>query len=205
VTFRLLRFAPHYAIEEAERALETVRELSERGLLSNGVYYVVLVDLIASTRYGKEFGNELLSKRVEEFVKASVASIGTCGLVSHAFFVKEIGDATLLLFQHFPDVLRWQKTLLQRLSKSKKQPYEIRTCVHVGEVFLSDGNPVCFAVSELFKLEKSVPSNSVVLTQGAKDVAWPSVDQGERKFEVAGRYKSAASGKPVTLWRYRDD
>jgi len=59
---RFWRFAPAYAQEEAEAALDKVIELRAQRVLRTGLYYIVLVDLVASTKFMVEHGNDRAAK-----------------------------------------------------------------------------------------------------------------------------------------------
>jgi hypothetical protein len=79
----------------------------------------VLVDLVGSTKFMTERGNEIGAKRIEYFVRAAWASISGITLRNMAIPIKEIGDAVLLLFQTFPDVIAWQS---RRTRPTLEQP-----------------------------------------------------------------------------------
>lgn len=70
------RFAPAYAQEEAEAALDKVIELQAQRVLRTGLYYIVLVDLVASTKFMVEHGNDRAAKRIQFFVQS--ASTASC-------------------------------------------------------------------------------------------------------------------------------
>ena len=103
-----LQFAPAYALPQAEEALEKITALQSQGLVRSGLYYLVVSDLVGSTDYMAEHGNAAADKRIEHFVRSAFNAIGQIELTNTAIFVKEIGDAVLLIFQCFPDILRWQ-------------------------------------------------------------------------------------------------
>jgi class 3 adenylate cyclase len=184
------RFAPAYAQEEAEVAFEKVMELQNQGVLRPGLYYVVLVDLVGSTKYMTEHGNEEGAKRIEYFVRAAWASVSRVTLRNLAIPIKEIGDAVLLLFQTFPDVLDWQSEFeaeLRAIAEITETPaIEVRTCVHVGDVLLEGVNPIALAVSQLFKIEKQVKNGDIALTDAAYHAAWPTLGRAYHAFEDCG-------------------
>jgi hypothetical protein len=72
----------------------------------------------------------------------------------------------------------------------------------VGEVLLNDANPICVAVSELFKLEKKVDAGQIVLTQAARDSAWSTVTDGVKCFSPAGYYESLVDGSRTRLFAF---
>jgi class 3 adenylate cyclase len=184
------RFAPAYAQEEAEAAFEKVMELQGQGVLRPGLYYIVLVDLIGSTKFIAEHGNEAGAQRIEYFVRAAWGCISRVSLRNLAIPIKEIGDAVLLLFQTFPDILAWQSEFERELRAigeiTASPPMEIRTCVHVGDVLLEGVNPIALAVSQLFKIEKNVGSGDIALTDAAYHTAWPTLGRAYHAFEDCG-------------------
>jgi class 3 adenylate cyclase len=101
-----LKYAPAYAQKEAREAIGKVMDLQMQGVLRTGLYYVVLTDLVGSTKYASEKGNEALQDRVKRFVTASFNAMNDIALKNAGLFVKEIGDAVLFVFHHFPDILR---------------------------------------------------------------------------------------------------
>ena len=47
-----IKYAPAYAQEEAKEAIAKVMDLQKQGVIRDGLYYIVLVDLVGSTEYG---------------------------------------------------------------------------------------------------------------------------------------------------------
>ena len=64
---------------------------------------------------------------------------------------------------------------LSKLSLYADEAFQIRTCVHLGEVSLHDDNPLCLSVSETFKMEKLVRPGKIVFSDAASRVAMPSL------------------------------
>lgn len=183
-----LKYAPAYAQEEARAAIYKIMDLQKQGVIRNGLYYIVLVDLIGSTKYASKFGNAKLSKRIEYFVSSSFNAFNDANIKNSGLFIKEIGDAVLFIFQHFPDILRWNSSFNKWLLIGNKfdEPYAIRTCIHVGEVYLQGVNPLSLAVSQTFKMEKSVKSARIILTEPAYVVAWPTIARAYHGFKEYG-------------------
>ena len=46
-----LKYAPAYAQDEARIAIEKIYELQRDGVIRDGLYYVVLMDLVGSTKF----------------------------------------------------------------------------------------------------------------------------------------------------------
>src|SRR5438132_4677860 len=70
-----LKYAPAYAQDEARIAIEKITELQNQRLLGNGLYYVVLMDLVGSTKYAAEFGNKASIERIEFFILHALQAI----------------------------------------------------------------------------------------------------------------------------------
>lgn len=129
-----LKYAPHYAQKEAGQAIERVLDLQAQGVIRHGLYYIVLVDLVGSTKFLAQHGNKEAVERIERFVVSSFHALNDLKLSNVALFIKEIGDAVLYIFQHFPDVLNWRASFADLLQLSAvKEPIRIRTCVHVAK------------------------------------------------------------------------
>ncbi len=193
-----LKYAPSYAKAEASSALNKLFELQSQGILRDGIYYIVLVDIVGSTKYAAEHGNLKLAERIKTFVTYSFNALSASKIKNNGIFLKEIGDAVLFIFQHFPDILKWRENLSQCLMPSS-QPYKLRTCVHIGEVTLEGVNPITLAVSQTFKMEKSVKGNDIVLTEPAYSVAWPTIMRAYHGFSEYGTVDLDGYKAPVKL------
>jgi class 3 adenylate cyclase len=204
-----MRFAPAYAEEEAESALDKIIDLQSQGLARSGLYYLVLVDLVGSTKFMAEFGNDAAVDRIEFFITTAVDVIAQVELTNTAIFLKEIGDAVLLIFQCFPDVLKWQIQLEAHLAdfagQSDPRRIQVRTCVHVGDVILRGVNPIALAVSQLFKFEKEVASGDIALSTPAYSAAWPTLARAYHAFEPQGKVALDGYPEPTMLYRLRRD
>lgn len=197
-----LKYAPAYAQNEAAQAIWKVRELQSQGVIRDGVYYIVLLDLVGSTKYAAEKGNEAAMLRIEQFVSASFSALNSSTNKNISLFIKEIGDAVLYIFQHFPDILEWKSELdkeLFHLGKLLDDPIVLRTCVHIGEVSLNGVNPLSLAVSQTFKMEKSVAGGDLVLTDPAYHIAWPSIARAYHAFQPYGSVELDGFPEPVHL------
>src|SRR5437870_9446023 len=87
-----LKYAPAYAQDEARIAIEKICDLQNQRLLGNGLYYVVLMDLVGSTKFAAEFGNSAAKERIESFVRQSFQALNNAEVSNISLFVKEIGD-----------------------------------------------------------------------------------------------------------------
>jgi len=196
-----LKYAPAYAQKEAAQAIDKISELQSQGLIRNGLYYVVLVDLVGSTKFAAEHGNEKAIERIRFFVTSSFRALNEANVKNVALFVKEIGDAVLLIFQHFPDILSWRASFAAGLELYGESAIEIRTCIHLGEVFLEGVNPLSLAVSQCFKMEKSVAAGDIVLTESAYHVAWPTITRAYHAFTEYGEVALDGFSSLVKLYR----
>lgn len=199
-----LKYAPAYAQDQARQAIDKVLALQRQGVVRDGVYYVVLVDLVGSTKFAAARGNAASSARIERFIKYSFDGFNEANIRNAGLFVKEIGDAVLFIFQHFPDVLRWLHHFMRAKAfevHTVDGEMVIRTCVHVGEVSLQGVNPLSLAVSQAFKMEKLVPAGAVVLTETAYNVAWPTIARAYHGFAPAGQVDLDGYPAPVPLYR----
>lgn len=195
-----LKYAPAYARGEASAALDKIIELQSQGIIRDGIYYIVLVDIVGSTKFAAEFGNTRLSERIKTFVTHSFKALSESQIKNSAIFLREIGDAVLFIFQHFPDVLKWRDNLQKYMDiVGGNTPYSLRTCVHVGEVTLEGVNPITLAVSQTFKMEKTVQPNDIVLTDPAYHVAWPTVMRAYHGFSNYGAVELDGFKEPVKL------
>lgn len=200
IRIEFLKYAPAYAQKEAAEAIDKIADLQTQGLIRNGLYYVVLVDLVGSTKFAAEHGNEKAGQRVKHFVTSSFNALNEAKVKNVGLFVKEIGDAVLFIFQHFPDIVRWRAGFARWLNLfDKVNPIEIRTCVHLGEVYLEGVNPLSLGVSQCFKMEKKVAGGDIVLTDVAYHAAWPTLARAYHAFVDYGDVELDGYPSPVTL------
>lgn len=170
---------PHYAREAALDAIRHVMELKERHLFRPGLYYILLSDLCRSTEASLHLGAELNRLRVETFILNCIEALGSIELKNYAMFLREIGDAVLIIFSSFRDILEWYTTMRIFLTKRNQMwsfdlapdqyrhfKLEAKTVVHTGEVFYSDHNiPMAYAVNQVFKVEKLFKARELGVTQ----------------------------------------
>jgi class 3 adenylate cyclase len=167
---------PLYAVASGFPKMPHEQDEKKSNRINNGLYYIVLADLVGSTKYLAAKGNEKAAARIINFVQAGVDAFSNIEKENQAYFLKEIGDSILFLFSNVKDVLSWQSRFnknLSKLSPYADEAFEIRTCVHLGEVSLHDDNPLCLSVSETFKMEKLVKPGKIVFSDAAVRVATP--------------------------------
>jgi hypothetical protein len=107
---------PIYARVAAVDAINVVKEMESKTLFRPGLYYIVLVDLRGNTEFNVKYGNSEGDVRVQWFQTAVIESIGQIAPQNYVAFSKTIGDAALLIFSSFRDVLKWSEKLTENLS-----------------------------------------------------------------------------------------
>jgi class 3 adenylate cyclase len=160
--------------------------------------YIVLADLVASTATTRKLGNDVGIYRMREFEDAARQALSIVKPRPSARFVKTIGDAVLLTFDHFPHILCWKIELdasLQfkvtpegnsRLRAQGMPRMAARIWIHVGEVEIDQGDIHGLAVNELCKTEQAakplVPAGAIVATRAVREVAGPTLFPKQCKF-----------------------
>lgn len=150
--------------------------------LTNGLYYLVLTDLVSSKAYKQKWGNEAGTARVFDFHAAAQQALLNTQPNNSGVFIKTVGDAVLLVFRHFPDIVHWHLEFLGTSDPTGGGPdvqMKARTWVHVGELLFRPREVYGLAVDELFKIEAKAKSSILaadfVLTQAASQTATPSL------------------------------
>src|ERR1044072_5081055 len=98
---------PRYARNDAIQSVLRVRELEDTQLLRPGLYYIALIDLCGSTNASSVLGPEVNKERIEQFVRCAIQALKIIDLRNQAQFIKEIGDAALIIFSAFEDIIQW--------------------------------------------------------------------------------------------------
>jgi len=176
---------PHYCLEDAIYAISGVQEMERRSMFRPGLYYIVLADLCNSTESAARIGQELNKKRVESFILKCVETLGYMEPRNYFMFLREVGDAVLLLFASFEDAHEWwwkmeswletQNRLWSREVDPKLFKHfqlQAKTVMHVGEVGYSDGSiPMALAVNQVFKIEKLFKNHELGITDTVRHTA----------------------------------
>jgi len=192
---------PHYARDAAVEAIRRVRDLERRHVFRPGLYYIVLSDLCRSTEVSARLGAELNKKRIETFVSKCIEILGDSEKRNYYLFLREIGDAVLVLFSSFQDVYEWwiemsswldtlNKMWQSELSEKEYRHFflETKTIVHTGEVTYSGDNiPAAQAVNQVFKIEKTFRADELGITQSVLVAAGPII----RDLRLAPRRRGA--------------
>lgn len=207
---------PHYARVEALGAILHVRELEEQQVYRPGLYYTVLSDLCRATEASLVLGNDISQRRVETFILTCVDALGHIETTNYHVFLREIGDAVLLLFSSFEDAHEWWMTMHSwlngrdsmwmndlNLSKSEKKQFrlETKTIIHAGEVSYSGGNiPLSAAVNQVFKAEKTFKANELGITHHALSCARPLLRQMKLRAHRRCEVKLPGDKEPLGVY-----
>ncbi|MFC1877383.1 hypothetical protein ACFL2E_08970 [Thermodesulfobacteriota bacterium] len=176
---------PHYCMDDAIDAISSVQEMERRTMFRPGLYYIVLSDLCHSTESAAKLGQELNKKRVESFILKCVETLGYMIPRNYFMFLREVGDAVLMLFSSFEDAHEWwwrMESWLEtqnRLASWEVDPklfkhfeLEAKTVIHVGEVGYSDKSiPMALAVNQVFKIEKLFKKKELGITDTVRHTA----------------------------------
>jgi hypothetical protein len=163
--------------------------LERKHLFRPGLYYIVLSDLCRSTEASLHLGTELNRLRIETFILNATEALGALDLRNYAMFVREIGDAVLILFSSIWDVLDWHATMTEFLDKRDQMwaaeltavqrrhfKLEAKTVIHAGEVAYSSGRiPLAYAVNQVFKIEKCFKARELGITEDALTPGLPVI------------------------------
>jgi len=187
---------PHYARFEALSALLHVRKMEKNHVFRPGLYYTVLSDLCRATEASLVLGNDISKKRIETFILTCVDALGHIETTNYHLFLREIGDAVLMLFSSFDDAYQWWLTMHSwldgrdrmwgaelDLSRAEQKHFrlEAKTIIHAGEVSYSGRNiPISAAINQVFKVEKHFRENELGITHHALLCARPVL----RKFKL---------------------
>lgn len=200
---------PIYARKPAVDAIIKVQEMEKKTQFRPGLYYIVLADLRGNTAFNAKYGNAEGDVRVEWFQTTVVQTIGEIDIHNYVAFNKTIGDAALVIFSSFADVLAWSKRLTTNLSglaaeypenleirgvdvdhdvlEQQVMDFDLkaRRLVHIGEVsYKGVSDPLCLAVSQTFKIEKAFDGDELGCTQAVRDVAGPLASELGIEFQI---------------------
>lgn len=207
---------PHYAKADALAALIHVREMERRHVFRSGLYYAVLSDLCRATEASLILGNDISKKRIETFILTCVEALGHISTTNYHLFLREIGDAVLLLFSSFKDVYNWWQMMNSWLNtrdkmwmteldlsitERKQFKLECKTIVHAGEIDYSGGNvPISAAVNQIFKVEKLFRPHELGITQSALTCAKPALRSWKLRPLLRGKVKLPGDSEPMCMY-----
>ncbi|MDD5008968.1 MAG: hypothetical protein PHU49_06215 [Syntrophorhabdaceae bacterium] len=207
---------PHYCREEALEALLHVRKMEEEHLFRPGLYYAVLSDLCRATQASLVLGNDISRKRIETFILTCVDALGHIETTNYHLFLREIGDAVLLLFSSFEDAYLWWRTMHSWLegrnkmwtneldlsrSELKHFKLEAKTIIHAGEIAYSGTNiPVSAAINQVFKVEKEFKANELGITHHALACARPVLRTLKLRHCLRGNVTLPGDKEPLGVY-----
>jgi hypothetical protein len=207
---------PHYARLEALEALLRVREMEKRNVFRPGLYYTVLSDLCRATEASLVLGNDISRKRIETFILTCVDALGHIETTNYHLFLREIGDAVLMLFSSFEDAYEWWLTMHSwldgrdrmwmanlDLSRTEKKQFrlEAKTIIHVGEVAYSARNiPISAAINQVFKVEKKFKENELGITHHTLLCVRPVLRKLKLRSTLRGSVKLPGDKDPLGVY-----
>ena len=190
--------------------IHELKTLQTKEKFKPGLYYIVWADLSGSTKSSEKLTPEDNEKKVTKFISFSKESLPK-QLKNHAYFVKEIGDASLFLFNNFLDILNWKKTLdkkcdiynkkISKYSKSKYQLIEYKVIVHLGEIHLDEkGDPKSLSLNQISKIEKDFKKNQFGITEKVRLVILPRVNSKQIKIGKIKEIKLQGEKNSSSIW-----
>jgi class 3 adenylate cyclase len=203
---------PRYARNDAIKSVLKVRELEDSQLLRPGLYYIALIDMCGSTNASSVLGIETNKERIEQFIRYAIQGLQNVRLRNEAQFIKDIGDAALLLFSAFQDIIKWSAAVdelhhvynsaCEAEGKLDAFKMESKKVIHAGEIMFSDKtNPVSHAVNQVFKIEKEFKAGEIGCTDAVRRVIQPMISSGELEAEEVNRITLPGEGEISPIWR----
>ncbi len=165
--------------------------------MADGVYYVVLADLVGSTDYMKRMGNAAGVARFNAFSRAAKEALIDSKPKNSGEFIKDAGDAVLLVFRYFPDIVEWRLKFDGSLNFAWPHDERLaaRLWVHAGEVSFRTGDAHGLAVSQIFKIEakskRNIQEGQLVLTHAAREIADPALFPKQCELVLCGKVQLA--------------
>lgn len=216
---------PIYARKPAVDAILKVRELEKETFFRPGLYYIVLADLCANTAFNAKYGDAEADIRTQWFHTAAIQTIGEIQPRNYIAFSKQVGDGALFIFSSFFDVFEWSERFTSNLQEmtseypdtlsergiecedtefdQRLKDFELRArrLVHLCEVaYKEECEPLCLAVSQTFKIEKSFSETDLGCTQAVANAIKPKL--AELGVELYENKRVAVPGLEETMTFY---
>lgn len=176
--------------------------------LTHRLQYIVLADLVGSTKFTRKMGNDVGIVLLREFEDAARQALAYMKPKTSGQIVKTEGDGVLLIFDHFPDIVHWylefQGGLKTKITddggfRLRMAGMKARVWVHAGEVCLQENDMHGLAVNEIHKIEQAAkvktPEGTVILTQLARELARPSLYPKQCQLRLRDKVK--LEGRPL--------
>ena len=203
---------PRYARNDAIKSVLKVRELEDSQLLRPGLYYIALIDMCGSTAASSVLGMETNKERIEQFIRYAIQALQNIQLTNQAQFIRDIGDAALLLFSAFKDIIKWSAAVdelhhtYNAACDAEGKPtvfrMESKKVIHAGEITFSDKtNPISHAVNQVFKIEKEFKAGETGCTDAVRRVIQPMISSGELGAEEVNRVTLPGDEEMSPIWR----
>jgi hypothetical protein len=145
-----------------------------------------------------------------------VDALGHIKTTNYHLFLREIGDAVLMLFSSFEDAYEWWLTMnswlygrnnmwMEELDLSRTEQKQFRleakTIIHAGEVSYSGGNiPLSAAINQVFKVEKKFKENELGITHHAMLCSRPVFPKLKIRTNLRGSVKLQGDKEPLGVY-----
>lgn len=186
--------------------LQTAQENS----LSNGLYYIVLIDLSKSTVAATKMKGSEYQKWLNDFTQISKNGL-SFPHKNVATYIDTSGDGVLLLFCSFYEMLTWKNRVNEMCSEYNRQntnkpnffPYNTKTIIHLGEVYFDSDklDTKSFAVNVVFKIEKKFQSGDLGITEAVRQAIITEINAHAFDVTTAGNYSPDEGGISIPLWK----
>jgi len=190
-----------------------VVEVGKKHNLRDGLFYAVLIDLAGSTIASSKMSGAEFSEWIKKFIRITKAAPDAKER-NLAVFVKSMGDASLLLFRNFYDILDWKNKVDELCShhnnscKKEGKPdfyqYHYKTIIHITEVYFDRANSDtnAFGVHLVFKVEKKFGRGDIGITDAVKQIILQEINAGKFKINNVDSYSLDENGVySIPLWK----
>jgi hypothetical protein len=190
-----------------------VVEVGKKHNLRDGLYYVVVIDLVGSTLTSSKMNGTAFNGWIKEFIKITREALSR-GNRNLTVFVKSVGDGALFLFRNFEDILDWKNkvdelcshhnNLCKRHGKPDFVQYHHKTIIHLGEVYFDRTNydANAFGIHLAFKIEKKFGKDEIGITDTVKQTILQEINSGKFGIHNVGSYSFDENENTVIpLWK----
>lgn len=178
-------------IESVQKAIDTVKNLEKEKHFKPGLYFVVLIDLVGSTKASSKISPDENKIRIKQFIKFTKTAL-PFKPKNFTSFIKDIGDASLFLFSNFTDILDWAEKVdnlcdeynTNCIKTKKPDIYHMfsKKCIHIGEVHFDEkSDPIALVINQISKIEKEFKKDQLGITDAVKQIILPLINSGTLK------------------------